>query len=297
MSIRFLQPLKFLLLALLGFTLVACSNTAPRTNRDAANTLDGPTIAKLSVDGPYAIRSYTALPDVPEFKAATVYYPLHTEGRMGGVAVAPGFTELQRHINWWGPRLASHGFAVIVLDTNTARDNPELRGEALIAAVRLLKGENRRSESPLNGRIDTNKMAIMGHSMGGGGALIAANKYSDEIRAAIPFTPWQPNGDFSNVSVPTLIIAGAADRIAQVEAHAWPHYQSLPASTTSVYLEVAGGNHFIANSNGPDLSTMGRYGIAWLKLYLDEDERYGDFLYGDLQRVDDGKFSRYETNQ
>ena len=34
--------------------------------------------------------------------------------------------------------------------------------------------------------------AIMGHSMGGGGVLIAANKYPAEIQAAIPFTPWQP---------------------------------------------------------------------------------------------------------
>ncbi len=278
----------FMLLALL---FAACSTSV--TNRTGDPNIS---IASLSADGPYAVRAYTSFPEVGEFADATIYYPLDAETPVGGVAVSPGFTELQRAINWWGPRLASHGFAVLILDTNEPRDSPELRAEALISAVRLLKAENSRPDSPLNGRIDVNKMAIMGHSMGGGGTLIAANNYSDEIQAAIPFTPWQPEGDFSQITVPTLVIAGAADRIAAVSDHAWPHYQSLPHSTTRVYLEVAGGNHFLANSSGPDLSTIGRYGIAWLKLYLDGDERYRDFIYGEAQKVDTGKFSRYIAN-
>jgi len=238
--------------------------------------------AALSVDGPYQIRAYTSLPDVPEFGAATVYYPLDTSNPVGAVAIAPGFTERQRHINWWGPRLASHGYAVLVFDTNELRDSPALLAAGLIAAVRLLKAETCRVGSSLHGRLDVNKLAIMGHSMGGGGTLIAANDHTDEIQAAIPLTPWQPEGVFSGITVPTLVIAGAADRIAPVAAHAWPHYQSIPQATTRVYLEVDDGNHFIANSHQPDNAMLGRYAIAWLKLYLDGDERYREFIYGDM---------------
>ena len=252
--------------------------------------------AALAVDGPYEIRAYSSFPEATEFGDATIYYPLATEAAIGGVAIAPGFTESQRHINWWGPRLASHGYAVLVLNTNEVRESPSLRGDALIAAVRLLKAENSRSASPLNGRIDVNKMAIMGHSMGGAGTLIAANNHSDEIQAAIPFTPWQPDGVFDQIAVPTLVIAGSNDSIAAVDAHAWPHYQSIPSSTPSVYMEIEGGNHFLANSNGPDLGTVSRYGIAWLKLYLDGDERYREFIFGDSQKIDAAKFSRYITN-
>ena len=216
---------------------------------------------------------------------------------IGGVAIAPGFTEEQRHIDWWGPRLASHGYAVLILDTNEPRDRPDVRADALIAAVGVLKAENNRGGSPLRGRIDVDKMAIIGHSMGGGGTLIAANEHSDEIQAVIDFTPWQPEGVFDNITVPTLVMAGSADRVAEVADHAWLHFQSIPESTTKVYMEIDGGTHYIADSTrGTDLATIGRYGIAWLKLYLDGDERYGGFIYGAQHEPDRGKFSRYVTN-
>lgn len=262
----------------------------------AVNNTDSITAASLSVDGPYEIRAYTS-PDVAEYGDATIYYPLNTESTIGAVAISPGFTERQRHINWWGPRLASHGFAVLVFDTNAPRDTPNLRGDALMAAIAVLQSENQRNGGPLAGRVNVDKMAVMGHSMGGGGALLAANQFSDVIKAAIPFTPWLPDGNFSDVSVPTLIIAGSADRIAPAADHAWPHFQSIPDSTPKVYLEISGGDHFLANSGQHrDHATIGRYGIAWLKLYVDGDERYRQFLYGDATMADDAMFSRFITN-
>jgi len=140
-------------------------------------------------------------------------------------------------------------------------------------------------------------MAVMGHSMGGGGTLIAANNYPDEIQAAIPFTSWQPEADFDQITAPTLVIAGSADRVAAVADHAWPHYQSIPESTTKVFMEVDDGSHYIADTRrGTDLAMIGRYGIAWLKLYLDGDERYRPFIYGAEAEADRDKFSRYLTN-
>jgi len=292
---QFSKPARQFYRDFLTFLLVL-SLTACATSGGSVSSTDKLSIASLTVDGPYNVTAYSAFPDVDEYADATIYYPVGVDSPIGGVAVSPGYTESQRHISWWGPRLASHGYAVLVFDTNAPGDSPAMRGEALIAAVRVLKGENSRANSPLNGQIDVNKMAIMGHSMGGGGTLFAADKYSNEIQAAIPFTPWLPEGDFSNISVPTLVIAGSADRIAAVNDHAWPHYQTIPLATTRVYLEVDGGNHFLANSGGPDLGTIGKYGIAWLKMYLDGDQRYADFIYGDAQKIDAGKFSRYIAN-
>ena len=281
---RFLMASRIPILTVL---LAACAS---------AGTSSDVSLASLNGDGAYAVASYTDFPDVPEFGAATIYYPVDVPGPVGGVAVAPGFTERQSHIEWWGPRLASHGYAVLILDTNDPRDRTEARADALMAAVRILRGENSRTGSPLRGRVDTAKMAVVGHSMGGGGALIAASRHSDELQAAIPFTPWEPEADLSGIRVPTLVMAGSDDTVAEVEEHAWRHYNLIPASTTKVYLEVGGGDHFIADSNrGTDLATIGRYGIAWLKLYLDDDERYRDFIYGP-RAYDEGKFSRYVTN-
>lgn len=248
----------------------------------------------LSGNGAYEVRTYTDFPDVPEFGAATIYYPVGATEPVGGVAIAPGFTEEQRHISWWGPRLASHGYAVLVLDTNDRRERPDARANALVAGVTLLRSEGRRQGSPLFGRIDVAKMAIMGHSMGGGGALLAANEHSDQIRAAIPFTPWEPETDLGGISAPTLVLAGADDTVAEVEEHAWRHFSMIPESTPKVYLEIAGGDHYIADTTrGIDLATVGRYAIAWLKLYVDRDERYRDLIYGEIPAADAAKFSRY----
>lgn len=253
-------------------------------------------VASLSADGGYTVMTYTDFPDVPQFGAGTIYYPTDAPDPVGGVAVAPGWTEMQRHVEWWGPRLASHGFAVLVLDTNDRRENPDTRADALMAAVGVLRGENGRRGSPLFGRVDDTKMAVMGHSMGGGGTLIAASRHSDELSAAIPFTPWEPEADLSGITVPTLVMAGSADRIAGVEEHAWRHFNLIPESTTKVYMEVDGGDHYIADTTrGSDLATVGRYAIAWLKLYMDGDEGYRDFIYG-AREVDAGKFSRYVTS-
>ncbi len=284
--------LKYSVAALLSFTLLACAATQP-------SSIDGaPTVESISRNGAYAIRSYTGFPDAPEYGNATIYYPLDVNGPVGGVAIVPGFTETQRHINWWGSRLASHGYAVLVMDTNNLRDRPDVRGVALMAAVRTLRNENARVDSPLYRKIDSSRMSVMGHSMGGGGALHAANQNSTELSAAIPFTSWQPSGDFSTISIPTLVIAGEADTIAAVAEHAWPHYNSIPAGTQKVFLEIADGDHFIANNSAEAMhGLLGSYAIAWLKLYMDGDERYRDFIYGDARSRNVAAFSRYEMSR
>lgn len=250
--------------------------------------------AELGDDGAYAVLSYTDFPDIAEFGDATIYYPVGTPGPIGGVAIAPGFTERQSHIQWWGPRLASHGYAVLLLDTNDPRERPDARAKALLAGIRLLQSEGVRTTSPLFGRIASDRMAVMGHSMGGGGALQVAADYGGMVRAVIPFAPWEPDADLSRVTVPTLIIAAEADRIADAQEHAWRHFNAIPRTTPKVYLEIEGGDHFIADTErGRDLSTVGRYALAWLKLYLDGEEGLRPFLFGERTTGDAGKLSRY----
>ncbi len=256
--------------------------------------------------GPYQVAYYSQLPPVAEFSAATLYFPANKGDDFGGVVVAPGFIERQENIQWWGDHLASHGYAVLVIDTNEPRDNPAIRAEALMAGVNLLRTENTRMGSSLRGKIIEDRMAIMGHSMGGGGTLLAANEHSAELKAAIPFTPWLPDADFSSVTVPTLLIAGEIDRIASVADHARPHYETLTAASPRMYMEIKGGNHFIANSMteneglNPNIDVhdlVGSMAVAWLKLFMDGDESYRDAIFGDMPVTDRERLSDWEFSE
>ena len=257
----------------------------------------------LGRPGPYQVAFYSQLPPQEEFSAATLYFPANKGGDFGGVVIAPGFIERQENIAWWGNHLASHGWAVLTLDTNEPRDNPQIRSEALMAGVRVLIGEGTRMGSAIRGKIMADRMAVMGHSMGGGGTLLAANENSDALKAAIPFTPWLPEGDFGEVSVPTLVLAGEVDRIAAVADHAWPHYESLVSATPRMYMEVKDGNHFIANSMteneglNPNIDVhdlVGSMAVAWLKLFMDGEEEYRSAVFGDMPASDRDRLSRWE---
>jgi triacylglycerol lipase len=217
-----------------------------------------------------------------------MYYPTNATAPFAGVAIAPGFIETQSAIAGWGTFLASHDFIVLVIDTNTTGDSPALRADALMAAVGTIKQENTRQGSPLYGKVDVNRMAIMGHSMGGGGTLIAADGHSSELKAAVPLCPWSSSPTtFPNITVPTMILAGQSDIVAPVAQHAWPFYQSIPTSTDKAYVEYTGGDHFIANN--PNVPVMAREGLSWLKVYVDGDTRFLQFI------VTDPALSRFDT--
>ena len=260
----------------------------------------------LGRPGPYQVAYYSSYPAVSEFSAATIYFPANKGEDFAGVAISPGFVESQENMSWWGNHLASHGFAVLTLDTNELRDNPSLRADALMAAIEVLRNESERMGGTLRGKILNDRMAIMGHSMGGGGTLIAANAHSAELKAAIPFTPWQPDGNFSAISIPTLVIAGENDRIAPAADHALPHFESLSEDIPKMYFEIKDGNHFIANTDtgdgrlAPNIDVhdlVGGMSVAWLKLFVDGDEEYRELVFGEMPARDRERLSKLEFSE
>ncbi|HJO12433.1 MAG TPA: hypothetical protein QGI39_10395, partial [Gammaproteobacteria bacterium] len=191
--------------------------------RNIARTIGGVFDERL-----FEVRTYDPEPAVAEFAAATIFYPLTLsfDPPVGAVALIPGYRGNQEGYNWWGPMLASLGIAVMIIDTNTPTDSLDERKNAQIAAVNFLKNENTESDSPLLGKIDTDNIAIMGHSLGGGGSLYAADELGSAIKAVIPLSPYccelgQPyERDFSGLEVPTLIVISAEDTVAPPEGHA-----------------------------------------------------------------------------
>ncbi|WP_329416067.1 dienelactone hydrolase family protein [Streptomyces sp. NBC_00704] len=231
-----------------------------------------PTTASIeAVRGPYAVSRTTVSPlAVTGFGGGTIYYPTSTaDGAFGAVAVAPGYTGTQSSIAWLGPRLASQGFVVFTIDTLTTLDQPDSRGRQLLAALDHLT-----RVSSVRNRVDSGRLGVMGHSMGGGGTLEAA-KSRPSLRAAIPLTPWNLDKTWPEVRTPTLVFGADGDTIAPVATHAEPFYSTLPSSLDRAYLELNNATHFTPNSSN---TTIAKYSVSWLKRFIDDDTRYEQFL-------------------
>jgi dienelactone hydrolase len=234
----------------------------------------GPDPTEASIErttGPFATSSTTVSDlSTPGFGAATIYYPTsQAEGTFGGVAIVPGFTASRSSMAWLGPRIASQGFVVINIDTNSRFDQPASRGTQLLAALDYL-----RNSSSVASRVDDNRLAVMGHSMGGGGTLEAASDRRT-LQAAIPLTGWNTDKSWSELTTPTLVIGAQNDTVASVTSHSEPFYNSMSSSLDKAYLELRGASHFAPTSSN---TTIAKYSIAWLKRFVDNDTRYEQFL-------------------
>jgi len=237
-----------------------------------------PTEQSASSAGSFHVMRYSnGVPDSPSYGAFDIDYPTDATPPLAAVAIIPGFIEGRAAVADWGPFLASHGFAVITLDPNSNTDAPPARATALWAALGSLQSENARADSPLAGKIDVSRLAVMGHSMGGGGTLETANAHSAELRAAVPLAPWDTTTMFPGITAPTMIMAGQNDAIAPPAQHAMPFYRSIAASTEKAYVEFAGGDHFVADSPKSN-TTAALLGLSWLKVHVEGDQRYQQFI-------------------
>ncbi|WP_411104322.1 alpha/beta hydrolase family protein [Streptomyces sp. cmx-4-9] len=241
----------------------------------AANPYErGPAPSTSSIEaarGSYAV-SQTSVSSlgVTGFGGGTIYYPTSTgDGTFGAVAISPGYTASQSSIAWLGPRLASQGFVVFTIDTLTTLDQPDSRGRQLLSALDYLT-----ERSTVRSRIDSSRLGVMGHSMGGGGTLEAA-KSRPSLQAAIPLTGWNLDKTWSEIRTPTLVVGADGDTIAPVASHSEPFYESLPGTLDKAYLELNGATHFTPNSSN---TTIAKYSISWLKRFIDNDTRYEQFL-------------------
>nr|WP_281372024.1 dienelactone hydrolase family protein [Modestobacter versicolor] len=130
------------------------------------------------------------------------------------------------------------------------------------------------TSSPVRARVDADRLAVMGHSMGGGGTLEAA-KDRPSLDAAIPLTGWNTDKTWPEVTTPTLVIGAESDSVAPVSSHSIPFYNSLTNAQERAYLELNGASHFAPNSPN---TTIASTSIAWLKRWVDTDTRYSQFL-------------------
>jgi hypothetical protein len=200
------------------------------------------------------------------FAGGTINYPTQSLGRLGAAVIVPGFMSGESSISWWGPRLASHGFVVMTIPTNTVGDFPPMRAQQQQAALRFLST----AASGVADRVDPNRLAAGGWSMGGGGSLQAAGQNAN-IKVVLPMAPWNPGSRYT-YNKPTFIISCSSDAIAGNASNSNVFYGSLSGPKAQLTLS---GSHFCPTTPNTNAA---RYAVAWFKRYLDGDTRYTSFV-------------------
>lgn len=107
-----------------------------------------------------------------------------------------------------------------------------------------IKSENTNSTSPFFGKL-SGLSALMGHSMGGGAAFLAAQN-NTSINALVTLAPAVTNPSSVTagpyITVPTVVFAGENDCVTPPSQHSIPEYDSC-ASTCKIFVSVKGGSH------------------------------------------------------
>ncbi|MDG4790133.1 ricin-type beta-trefoil lectin domain protein [Micromonospora sp. WMMD1102] len=257
-------------LALTLLTAMVATGSASAADNPYQRGPDPTRASVANVTGPFAT-AQVSVPSGYGFAGGMIYYPTDTsQGTFGGIAISPGYTALfSVELAWMGPWLASHGFVVIGIETNSRNDFDEARGTQLLAALDYLT-----QQSSVRTRVDPSRLAVSGHSMGGGGALNAAIR-RPSLKATVGIAPFLPSSNLANDRVPTMMFSGQADTVV-TPSTVVNQYNSLPASTESVYLEVAGADHgfMVGRPNNVMIRTM----LPFVKMFVDNDTRYSQFL-------------------
>ena len=260
---------------LLAFLLI-CSNFCFAQNCDPLS------LESITNPGIYDVASLTEADDIrngPDYSGATIYYPTDATPPFASIVIVPGYLSPQSSIQSWGPFLASHGIVTMTIGTNSVFEQPISRKDALLDAIVSLSEENTRTGSPLIGNLDSDRIAVGGWSMGGGGAQLAA--VSDpNIKAIVALCPWldSPTPSSLNHSAHLLIFSAEQDAIAPPASHADIHYDYTPETTNKLIYEIADAGHTVANSPTGGQGSIGQIAVSWLKQYLIDDNCYCPLL-------------------
>ncbi len=240
-----------------------------------------PTTALLeATNGPLATAAYT-VPNPSGYGSGTVTYPTAT-GSYPGVVLMPGYQGTQQNLQWLAPRLASWGFVVINVGTNTLTDDPESRGRQISAAGTQLLALGNTTGNPVSGKLN-GTLGAAGHSMGGGGVM-AALRDDSRFKAGVPTAPFHTSPNFSGVTEPTFFLTCQSDVAAPGNRYALPWYNSM-TQAEKLYIEVP-GDHLCPMTGSGNKAKQGKWIVSFLSRWLRADTRFSPFLCDAVRDAD-----------
>ncbi len=260
--------------------------------------------------GPFAVETlHVQVPSGSRRVASLLYRPLpgtHQLTDQPAVVFGHGLLASIDRYDSICRRLSSHGFYVLVPGyPNPGLFSPRSRiaGE-MLAALDFLDSLGRVPGMEL----DPHNVALVGHSMGGGAAFLAARLDTlGRVTAVAGLSPWSVARTTmpESLRVPTLVFAGSNDRT--VRAHNVRRQFYEPCTGLRQYVLIHGGGHngyldhtsrledrFEPFDRATQLRAVRTYLTAFLRFHLDGDHRNGPWLFGPVLERDPTVTAEYD---
>ncbi len=293
-----LQPLRRLsLFCTLAATLVlqGCIGSG-----DPAPMAYDPDAQELTNPGPYEICSYKAgLADIGYF-SAEMFYPCDlSDGPYPATTLTGGWTNTKEDMYWLVEHLTTHGFVVLAITPSNIYGQPPVWARAHKAGFEKLASQNSAFLSPLKGKIDLDKRAITGFSMGGGGGLLALEDIEGEA-AMVALAPWLGDHqvNFAAIDVPTLMLGSEFDELA---FYVEDFYAELPSDIERGLGMYAGASHYdwftrVFTDATEQQAKFRTLVTAFLEVELKGNTTAYSYFDGEehAEHVADGWFSNYD---
>ena len=274
----------------LGLALSACAaDQAEIDELELGSREDALTLQNPQVAGSFSACYTTSSIARSGYTNARLYYPCSggavISGTFAATTLSPGYTNSASTIFWLAEHVATHGFAVLVMQpSNIYGYNSDWR-DAHVAAYTELLDENSRSGSVVFQKIKADKIQIMGFSKGGGGTLMAAQDLAIQgkpvgaVQALAPyFDVWR---DVNRITAPTAIHGGSSDVIAPTGTHSVRMFNGLASGTKRLLAIYSGLSHTEWYSgSGSNRYKMKQYITAWMKVHLDGNADYLQYITG-----------------
>lgn len=205
------------------------------------------------------------------YHSSRFYYPTDIEGILPVVVVMHGWLGSKEKMAWIGELLAKKGFASIVITASNYKHffaTPKDWVENYDIAFESVFSENDREGSPLYNRLQIDKISIVGHSMGGGGAFHFADQTVFPIQSIVALAPYslkikKPGG---NTSSPTMIVAGGRDLLA-LKCMTQKIYATLENVSSKEYVFYPKVEHTDFEKGGKYHKEIGDSIVRWLSTY------------------------------
>ena len=281
-------------------------------------------LAGVDGDGPFAVESASvSLPTAPGGLApgnTVVWYPgaagtVTAGGPYPPVVFVHAFQLGAADYHDWAKRISSWGFVVLMpnhLDPLLLPDN-EKEVQTTLGAMDWLVAQNADSASRFFGRLDVQSFGFVGHSLGGGAAIVASTRAATQgrVKAAIGLAPAALSVQTSLFGASTpilpdtasghspalLVVTGSQDGIVAPATSRATYFDVLPKPRA--FLRIDRHCHMNYADHIPSIAALGSdydastcatpatqlsqariYVIPWLMYHLRGDTRVKDYVDG-----------------